>query len=683
MSADIIQKTSVTFLCKDLSSTSNAHYAVLINYLCSHSCSVNLITDERQCGNEYRYHSSTTTYSFDAPVRFACSRKTVLSDFINLCKDSLFVVSSADAKNMCDDVSTIVEAGEKVVVFEDTPLLSLLSRGNVSLYKESLKVLSQADAVISFSHTAFEHLNLCNIKNAFYVPYLYPFTNGEFSKNDDANSIVLLFDDKSIDNEKIRNILQFVKTESPDSDIIVKGLDENNFEKDERTSFTNDKYDSFIESCNNALLFYTIPYIDSFAVSLSAREIPFQFFSPFCDDSTGAVTPENITIPKKSVVFTLDEQESIAKKYLLFFESILNGNIDLNIFQKPGAVDSGFSVFFEKLKQQQNYYNQSNQSSKGKSALKNLFTLPIDYFNFLESRRYAKYKINQTSDETVRKLQLLALYMLDEFERICKKHSLRYYIAAGSLLGAVRHGGVIPWDDDIDVTMPRPDYEKFITVAQSELSSDMVLPKDNFPYGFTRIMMKDTVINRLIRQKGAHGVFLDVLPLDGAAPDESSAKIHSEDCKKILHLMLAGSLPIPRLKPDKSSATALVYRMIIKCIPKSILKRKWKEICFRYNTEESDSWICLAGTYGYEKECFPKEYWGTPVMMMYSGAMRPVMSEWETYLKSHYGDYMHTPPLLMRRTHGALSINLGKYENMSIEELENHLNNKRKEVVLK
>jgi len=292
-------------------------------------------------------------------------------------------------------------------------------------------------------------------------------------------------------------------------------------------------------------------------------------------------------------------------------------------------------------------------------------------FYYRERQRVSKSAAMQMSPEQVRKAQLLASKMLIAFERICQKHGLRYYVAAGSLLGAARHGGPIPWDDDVDVTMPRPDYERFIRIAQDELPDDMVLPRNNFPYGFHRLQIGGTEITREIRQKCPHGVFLDIVPLDGAAPTPKRKKIHKLLNRVLLNCMNAKCRPLPLVTMDILRIYECAKRLAIKCAaPRWLLFRLWKRAATRYDTGAAHEWVCLPGAYGYEGECFPKEYWGEPAYLRYEGRMVPVMREWEKYLTAHYGDYMTAPPVLCRRTHPFIAIDFGKYEAMTVEEIQ-------------
>ena len=348
--------------------------------------------------------------------------------------------------------------------------------------------------------------------------------------------------------------------------------------------------------------------------------------------------------------------ESCGEEFLAHFDEIFNR-------EPPEPTKRRFS-----LKRWRRRFRKKLRNRVRKSKLAALFKKKIYY---KERRRSQQYAHIQLSPEQVRKAQLLATKMLYEFERICKKYDLRYYVAAGSLLGAVRHKGPIPWDDDVDVTMPRPDYDKFLQVVQDELPDDMVFPQNNYPYGFHRMQIKGTQITRIIRQKGPHGIFLDILPLDGAAPTQRRKEKHWRKNKHLANVILLSSLPQPFLLLTVKRAQIWLKRLFIKCFaPRRLLFWRWKRNATKYSTDTAAEWVCLPGIYGYERECFPKEYWGEPVYLPYEGREVPVMREWEHYLTEHYRDYMMPPPVLFRRTHTLFAVDFGKYEQMSLEELQ-------------
>ncbi len=152
-----------------------------------------------------------------------------------------------------------------------------------------------------------------------------------------------------------------------------------------------------------------------------------------------------------------------------------------------------------------------------------------------EEETIADYRIS----DKMKKTWKVELAMLDEISRICKKHHLTWFLVHGSLLGAVRHKGFIPWDDDLDIAMPRKDYNKFIRIAKKELSEPLSIhtpetEKDMFWGGFARVRNGQTtgIEERELTHKGNLGIWIDILPLDVCTMDE---KLFDKKEKQIRH----------------------------------------------------------------------------------------------------------------------------------------------------
>lgn len=126
----------------------------------------------------------------------------------------------------------------------------------------------------------------------------------------------------------------------------------------------------------------------------------------------------------------------------------------------------------------------------------------------------------------LRPLWAASLEIYREIAKICDRHGLRYYVTDGTALGAVRHKGFIPWDDDFDISMPRPDYEKFKMLAQKELPPGLRVwdfrdePKDIFLFGKVQCVEKDKVLalEKRLGRTLSNGLFVDVFPIDGYPP---------------------------------------------------------------------------------------------------------------------------------------------------------------------
>lgn len=273
-----------------------------------------------------------------------------------------------------------------------------------------------------------------------------------------------------------------------------------------------------------------------------------------------------------------------------------------------------------------------------------------------------------TDMETRKKVQLLILKIFIEFDRICKANNLRYYLAGGTLLGAVRHKGFIPWDDDLDVVMPRKDYDKFLKICPPQLRKGFVLNANAYPYTFTRLEVLGPRTTAPLQRKGRN-IFVDILPLDCVAPDEKKKLKHGNYSDKLRKSMMdTAKMLAPVGRKNFKDVARRAFKKVF--CPYRIMIKKWTKNATKYQSDDATHWVCLPGDYGYEGESFPVEYYGEPVYMEFEGLTVPAMNNWELYLTEHYGDYMLYPPVSQRSLkHKIYSIDLERYETMSVEEM--------------
>lgn len=167
--------------------------------------------------------------------------------------------------------------------------------------------------------------------------------------------------------------------------------------------------------------------------------------------------------------------------------------------------------------------------------------------------------------ETLRKAQLIMLDMLVEFDAICNKHQLQYWLDSGTLLGAVRHEGFIPWDDDIDLSMPVEDYNKFLHIAESELSSEIFLQTSqtdqHFKFDYIKLRSNRAHIVEFHEKdkqiKYHQGVFVDIFPML-AIENSADNKQQYESILKEIRDASATSLHTPNGKDDPEKRASLV-----------------------------------------------------------------------------------------------------------------------------
>ncbi|MEI2400458.1 LicD family protein [Paenibacillus phytohabitans] len=266
--------------------------------------------------------------------------------------------------------------------------------------------------------------------------------------------------------------------------------------------------------------------------------------------------------------------------------------------------------------------------------------------------------------ESLRDIQLAELNILREMKRLCERHNLRYFLIGGTALGAVRHSGFIPWDDDIDIGMPRSDYNKFINICAQELDSRYFLQTkktdENYMYQFAKIRMNNSTFlqEELKNFKIHHGIFIDVFPLDAIPISSLKRKFQNYG------VFIFGT--IREMKIQKKNKT-LNKSFGIKRIIRNILS-----VCSWNLIDKSIKWIIthekaqtsfianILGCAGYEKEIFPVEYFEKAYQINFEGELFPITSEYHKYLTGLYGDYMELPPLHKRKTHNPMIVSLSE-----------------------
>lgn len=254
--------------------------------------------------------------------------------------------------------------------------------------------------------------------------------------------------------------------------------------------------------------------------------------------------------------------------------------------------------------------------------------------------------------EMLRKVQLRQLEILKEVDRICKKYNIRYTLSGGTLLGAVRHKGFIPWDDDLDIDMMRPDYEKFLKICETDLLDQYFVQNyhtDRYclNVSFTKIRENGTIFEsegqrHLKRHKG---IGIDIFPID-IVPESSVERYRQKKRIALLQKMVALKLKFNYYNdrwPKK--ITKIVGSLLLTPVSIKKIGRIMESTKRKY--ENSDSPF-VANTYSelfYEKLTFHKDIYGEPVYLDFEGFQFPAPEQWDEYLASLYGDYMTPPPL--------------------------------------
>jgi lipopolysaccharide cholinephosphotransferase len=235
-------------------------------------------------------------------------------------------------------------------------------------------------------------------------------------------------------------------------------------------------------------------------------------------------------------------------------------------------------------------------------------------------------------------IQKIETKMLNEVNRICQENNITYYLVCGSVLGAIRHGGPIPWDYDVDITVPFNQMERFIKVMDKCLPSvyRIATPAkhNDIASAFPRI-----AVNGISAKK----VHIDVFPSIGITDDKEEQIKHLKYMKRLNKLHFYKSSVKTR---DGHKLKVLFKKTILRLVMLPFSERKLQEkldaLCAKFPYESAKYVTNPYGGYGM-KNIVPKEYFGEPLLVNYDGLMLPIPNMYKEYLKHYYNDYMKYP----------------------------------------
>lgn len=269
--------------------------------------------------------------------------------------------------------------------------------------------------------------------------------------------------------------------------------------------------------------------------------------------------------------------------------------------------------------------------------------------------------------ETLDKVKHLELQILKYVDEICRDNKIKYYLIGGTLLGAVRHGGFIPWDDDIDIVMFREDYNKFIKLVSSK-SEKYFIQNFTTDSSYTRYITKIRLMGTLFIEKEVkdlpmhHGIFIDIFPLDKINPNnEKVIQNQIMLAEKFIRLQQIKAGKVQGLNKLRTQRNQII-RMFLKLIPSGIIGKIVDNIYGIQNKKATAYVTNFSSQYGWRKQTFPIDVYGEGTYLEFEGHQFMAPAKWEVILKSLYGDYMKLPPEEKRNSgHNVVHIDLGKY----------------------
>lgn len=271
--------------------------------------------------------------------------------------------------------------------------------------------------------------------------------------------------------------------------------------------------------------------------------------------------------------------------------------------------------------------------------------------------------MKELTAEELKEWKRIITDVLREFHDICQKNGFRYFACGGTAIGTVRHKGIIPWDDDIDVSMPRPDYDRFINYCMSHDLGDYEMAgphiTENYPIPFIKLCSRKTTLIEEDDTPCIIGAYIDIFPIDGTSDDIQEAVRLKKRYNRIWNKLEAIST-----RNSFSEYMALLKtphewgRFIVKTVGFFFRKplRKYllhllDSISRKHPFETSSNIVIYCGSYN-EKEIMPKTFCeGDDISMPFEDISIMMPSGYDDYLTRIYGDYMQLPPVEKQVSH--------------------------------
>lgn len=282
-------------------------------------------------------------------------------------------------------------------------------------------------------------------------------------------------------------------------------------------------------------------------------------------------------------------------------------------------------------------------------------------------------------EEELERLRQAEMMILRDFMKVCEEHKLRYFAFAGTGIGAIRHQGFIPWDDDIDVALPRKDFEKVLEIMEAEYGDKYYIMNaehhENYPLMTTRISIKGT---RFVETPFKNldcplGIFLDVYPYDNLADDKFLYQMQVWTAWFWSKLLILRILPDPviyTIDGTKAKIVKIVCRLVHGILAGLHISPKWiyrrakcasvkynhkKTRRFGYPCDTDPNWNTME-----KSKVFPVSHW------QFEDVSLAFPKDMEGMLRNFYGDtYMELPPVEKRKTHFPYILDFGDGERIS------------------
>lgn len=261
----------------------------------------------------------------------------------------------------------------------------------------------------------------------------------------------------------------------------------------------------------------------------------------------------------------------------------------------------------------------------------------------------------------IRHLQQVILGIIKDIDELCTTHGIEYYLLGGSTIGAIRHQGFIPWDDDLDISMTDANYHKFLAVARESLDKEKYYLQEglkDWALDFSKVRLRGTYIKEeetSVNPENENGIFVDIFRLDNA-PNNRIAQIWQYTCAKYCTAYTLSVRSYKTASFSKRLIMSLTFPM--KCKP--IRDFMFHQVD-KYNHKDTNYLAFYFGRTRLHSSIIRKDVYGTPTRVKFENLMLPVPENYDAYLTQMFGNYMQLPPVEQRTPGHILEIDFGQY----------------------
>lgn len=247
------------------------------------------------------------------------------------------------------------------------------------------------------------------------------------------------------------------------------------------------------------------------------------------------------------------------------------------------------------------------------------------------------------NEDQLKKLHETLLEILSEFDHVCQRHNIQYFLDSGSALGAVRHGGFIPWDDDVDVGMMRCDYERFLRVAPNEISKKFIIQNHENDAKYFKHHAKMRKLGTYFPESYTsmlkyQGIFIDIFPFDYVPQNKIIRKIHF-----LLIKYFRNRSYLRRFKSSRNSIYKKIVGVFFDLFSEPFLESCYQNLIsiFKSGTQVTcyEYMVCQKNL-----KLFNKEWLSSTIQINFAGKNFQIMRGYDAYLHEMYHDYMQLPP---------------------------------------